>query len=73
MMFTVYGKKNCGYCAKAKNLLERKEVPFRFIDVEEDRVAMRYLRDRNFKSVPQIYNDDNVHIGGYTELAKLFP
>lgn len=70
-MYKVYGRPNCGYCEKAKNLLTIKGLPFTYVDVlekPENLTEMKRLAP-NAKTVPQIFHDD-VYVGGFTELEK---
>ncbi|HXE29941.1 MAG TPA: glutaredoxin 3, partial [Stellaceae bacterium] len=62
----------CGYCARARNLLQRKGVDFEDIDVEADTSKRTEMvkRARGRTTVPQIFID-GVHVGGSDELAAL--
>ena len=62
----------CGYCARARNLLQRKGVDFEDIDVEADTSKRTEMVQRagGRTTVPQIFID-GVHVGGSDELAAL--
>jgi glutaredoxin 3 len=62
----------CGYCARARNLLQRKGVDFEDIDVEVDTSKRTEMVQRagGRTTVPQIFID-GVHVGGSDELAAL--
>ena len=62
----------CGYCARARSLLQRKGVAFEDIDVEADSSKRDEMvkRAHGRTSVPQIFID-GVHVGGSDELAAL--
>jgi glutaredoxin 3 len=64
----------CGYCARARNLLQRKGVDFEDIDVEADTAKRTEMVQRagGRTTVPQIFID-GVHDGGSDELAALEP
>ena len=68
----VYSSIFCGYCARAKALLERKGVEFENIDVIEhpSRRAEMEARAGGRTTVPQIFINGE-HIGGSDELAAL--
>jgi len=68
----IYTTDYCGYCVRAKQLLERKGVPFEEIDVTGDDEMRRKLVEMSGgqRTVPQIFIGD-AHVGGYTDLAKL--
>jgi glutaredoxin 3 len=68
-MYKVYGTKICLYCDKAENLLRTKDLPFEKIYIDEDDDAKDYIVKQGFKTVPQIWLDDN-WIGGYDDLVK---
>ena len=61
----------CGYCARAKSLLEKKGVAYEEMDVmldEKKRAEMRVRAKRS--TVPQIFINGQ-YIGGSDELAAL--
>ena len=67
----VYSAGYCGYCVRAKALLERKAIEFTEIMVDEDpaqRVVMEQRSGR--RTVPQVFIGDH-HVGGYDELYRL--
>ena len=68
-MYKVYGTRICLYCDKAENLLKTKELPFEKIYIDEDDNAKDYIVEQGFKTVPQIWLDDN-WIGGYDDLVR---
>ncbi len=68
----IYSSLFCGYCARAKALLERKGVAYENIDVLEDtsRRDEMVKRAGGRSTVPQIFID-GTHVGGSDELAAL--
>jgi glutaredoxin 3 len=62
----------CGYCARARGLLQRKGVAFEDIDVEADSTKRDEMirRAHGRTTVPQIFID-GVHVGGSDDLAAL--
>jgi glutaredoxin 3 len=68
----IYSTMFCGYCARAKALLERKGVAYENIDVLEDpsRRDEMVARAGGGTTVPQIFID-GVHVGGSDELVAL--
>ena len=68
----IYSTMWCGYCARARSLLQKKGVAFDDIDVEVDTSK----RDEMIKraggrmTVPQIFIDD-AHVGGSDDLVAL--
>lgn len=79
-MFTVYSKPDCGFCEKAKSLLEARQISYDEIIVANDKrtedgkkyVTVDELRKLvpNVRSVPQIFRE-NEYIGGYDALRSM--
>jgi glutaredoxin 3 len=68
----MYSTAFCGYCTRARSLLDRKGVAVTEIKVDErpeDRAAM-LARSGGRRTVPQIFIGDR-HVGGYDDLAAL--
>jgi len=68
----LYTRDFCGYCARAKRLLNEKGVAFEDYDISlggPQRVEM-IARAGGASTVPQIFID-GVHVGGSDELAAL--
>ncbi len=67
----IYTSPWCGYCARAKGLLENKGAPYQEVDVMEDSAKRAEMRERSKRTtVPQIFINGQ-HIGGSDELAAL--
>jgi len=61
----------CGYCVRAKRLLEGKGLPYEEINLDEDPAFRKRLHELTGNwTVPQILIDERP-IGGYTELWRL--
>lgn len=69
-MLTVYSKNNCPFCVQAKRLLESKNVPYEEINIEDQPDARQMLLDRGLRSVPQIFNQEELVPGGFQGLSK---
>ncbi len=70
--FTVFGRPTCGYCVRAKQLLEMKNYDFRWIDIIEEGISKADLEKtigKPVETVPQIFHGQQ-HIGGFTELSE---
>ena len=68
----IYTKFGCGYCYRAKKLLDSKGVAYNEIDVTfggKDRQAM-LERAPDARTVPQIFIGDT-HVGGSDDLHAL--
>jgi glutaredoxin 3 len=67
----IYTTPWCGYCARAKALLDSKGAEYNEMDVMEDDAKRTEMRSRSRRtSVPQIFINGQ-HIGGSDELAAL--
>jgi glutaredoxin 3 len=68
---TMYTTRWCGYCVRAKALLDGRGVEYEEIDLGDDPSFRARLNELTGGwTVPQILIDDQV-IGGYTELWRL--
>jgi glutaredoxin 3 len=68
----IYTSPFCGFCFRAKGLLESKNVAFEEIDVMMDRGRKTEMVTRagGRSTVPQIFIDDH-HVGGCDDLFAL--
>ena len=67
----MYTTRWCGYCVRAKTLLESRGIPFEEISLDDDPGFRRRLMDLTGGwTVPQILIDGKP-IGGYAELRRL--
>ena len=72
-MFTViFGRPGCPYCVRAKQLLERKGVAYKEINLssEPPEVRIELMQRTNHRTVPQIFINDQF-IGGFDQLYTL--
>jgi glutaredoxin 3 len=68
---TVYSTKWCGYCVRAKALLDSKGIPYEEVDMGDDPSFRARLQELTGGwTVPQIVIDGRP-VGGYTELWQL--
>ncbi len=64
----MYSTTWCGYCVRAKALLDRRGLEYEEIVMDDDPAFRQKLLDMTGRwTVPQIFIDDRA-IGGYTEL-----
>jgi len=67
----VYSTRWCGYCVRAKALLESRGIEYEEISLDDDPAFRQKLFDLTGSwTVPQILIDGRP-IGGYTELWRL--
>jgi len=71
MDVTVYTTAWCGYCTRAKALLDARGIEYQEISLDDDPQYRRTLMDRTGGfTLPQILVDGRP-IGGYAELWQL--
>lgn len=71
-MITIYGKANCDFCTKAKDLVESRKYEYEYKDVGINQTALDEMHARvpaPVRSVPQIFIRNN-YIGNYSDLLK---
>jgi len=67
----MYSTTWCGYCVRAKALLDRRGLEYEEILMDDDDAFRQKMLDMTGRwTVPQIFIDDKP-IGGYTELWAL--
>ena len=67
----MYSTRWCGYCVRAKALLEERGIEFEEISLDDDPAFRQTVFDRTGGwTVPQILLDEKP-IGGYVELWRL--
>ncbi len=70
--FTVFGRPDCGYCVRAKQLLQDKSLEMRWVDINAEGISKADLEKtvgKPVETVPQIFHG-TAHIGGFTELSE---
>lgn len=69
---TIFGRPGCGFCTRAKQLCELKELNFRYIDIHAENISKADLEKtvgKPVETVPQIFVGQE-HIGGFTEFEQ---
>ena len=67
----IYTSAYCGYCHRAKALLNRKGAAFTEIDIDGDNARRGEMMTRSSRrTVPQIFIDGH-HVGGCDDLYDL--
>ena len=69
---TVYMGPMCSYCDAAKRLLNKKNIPYKEINIalDEDKREEMLKKSNGRRTIPQIFIED-YHVGGYVELRAL--
>ena len=68
----IYTKLGCGYCSRARRLLDEKGIEYNDIDITMGGSERRDMLERapGARTVPQIFIGDR-HVGGSDDLAAL--
>lgn len=69
---TIYSTTVCPYCIRAKQLLERKGIEYKEINLSNEApdVRIELMQRTNYRTVPQIFIKDQF-IGGFDQLYAL--
>lgn len=70
-MIKIYGRNNCNYCVKAKDLCRQYDLGYTYFPIDKnDEYFLQFMElFPNAKTVPQIMWDGK-YIGGYNELVS---
>tara|TARA_B100000900_G_C20576724_1_gene715672 strand:+ start:783 stop:1037 length:255 start_codon:yes stop_codon:yes gene_type:complete len=70
MKVKIYSTAMCPFCDRAKMLLEKRDIEFTELKVDQDVKLFEEMLalSNGRRSVPQIFIDDK-HIGGYDDLV----
>lgn len=67
----IFSKTTCGFCRRAKSLLEEKDLDFDEFLIDKERgMRERMIERSGRRTVPQVFIGDR-HVGGYDELVAL--
>jgi GrxC family glutaredoxin len=70
-MITIYTKNNCPYCIRAKDLLNKRKLEYKEINISENPELLEDVlgKSQGMKTMPQIFIYEK-HIGGCDDLYK---
>lgn len=69
---TIFGRPSCGFCVRAKELCEIKDIPYRFVDIIEEGISKADLEKtvgKPVETVPQIFVGQE-YIGGFDQFSR---
>ncbi|MFT2110998.1 GrxA family glutaredoxin [Marinomonas sp. 2405UD68-3] len=72
--YTIFGHDACGFCHRAKQLLEEKGLEYRYVDIHKEGIsqdALSKLIGKEVQTVPQIFQNKD-YIGGFDDLTASF-
>ena len=72
--FLLYVKESCPFCQRAKDLLQKSEINFKYINFEDNLKIVDQLKDAfNWSTVPMVFSKkENVYefVGGFSDLRE---
>ena len=68
--YKVYSKAGCIFCDAAMDLLEQKGIQYEEVKVPGNEEAEKLFKTNQFRTVPQIFTDKDVYVGGYQDLKS---
>jgi glutaredoxin 3 len=68
-MWTIYSRPHCSFCELAKIALLERSIEFKELGLTEEK-DQQWFKEQGFKTVPQIFDADGNHVGGWEELRK---
>ncbi|WP_417565989.1 GrxA family glutaredoxin [Marinobacter sp.] len=66
---TIYGRSSCGFCARARDLCETRNIPYVWVDMIEKGMSKQDIAEkigRPVHTVPQILVG-NHYVGGFDQ------
>jgi len=71
-MYVILGTTKCEFCNKAKTLLQKEGIGFMSysVDTVSSRWLLTLLKQAGMTTVPQIWDNEGCHVGGYTQLKE---
>lgn len=71
-MWVVITRNQCNFCDSAKAMLTHSHLPYVTYNVQEpsSKWVLTLIKQAGHTTVPQIFNPEGKHIGGYTELKE---
>jgi thioredoxin reductase len=69
---TVYGAYWCPDCRRSKKFLGEQFIPYRWVDIEQDKDGENYVLQRNDgkRIIPMLVFEDDSFLKGYAELDQ---
>ena len=70
-MLTVYTKNNCGFCMMAKALLNKHDMAYQEVNIEDNEDLKMFMISQVHRTMPQIYQDSELFVeGGFQGLKE---
>lgn len=71
-MYVIITRNQCNFCDIAKEMMKGSSIPYIEYNVQatNGRWLLDLIKKAGYTTVPQIWDDEGNHIGGYTELKE---
>jgi glutaredoxin len=71
-MYVIITRNQCNFCDDAKALMKGANINYVEYNIQSpsSKWVLYLLKRSSITTVPQIFNTDGTHIGGYTELKE---
>ena len=71
-MYVIISRDQCNFCDTAKALMKNNGINYieYNIQTKSSKWLLYLLKRSSITTVPQIFNSEGTHIGGYTELKE---
>ena len=71
-MYVIISRDQCNFCDTAKALMKSNGINYveYNIQTKSSKWLLYLLKRSSITTVPQIFNSEGTHIGGYTELKE---
>jgi glutaredoxin len=71
-MYVIITRDQCNFCDDAKALMKGKGIQYVEYNIQSDssRWLLSLLKRSSITTVPQVFNTEGTHIGGYNDLKE---
>ena len=71
-MYVIITRDQCNFCDDAKALMKGKGIPYVEYNIQSSssKWLLYLLKRSSITTVPQVFNTEGTHIGGYTDLKE---
>jgi len=71
-MYVIITRDQCNFCDDAKALMKGKGIQYVEYNIQSDssKWLLSLLKRSSITTVPQVFNTEGTHIGGYTDLKE---
>lgn len=70
--YTIFGHNQCGFCRRSKDLLDDRQLPYRYVNIHDEGITKADLSKtvgHEVTTVPQIFHGSD-YVGGFEALER---